>query len=265
MTTPVDHGPRMEKLPENLSSLHLREESLRVEALELVRQHADLAEHVVVIEVAMDVLHFFIQQGPEAAEDDMAQKKLGIRVLNDISAAWKLVSSGYFQIGAMVLRDVVETTNLIQHFRNEPAKINEWHSGDAKVRRNQFKPVLIREALDAAMGGQASNRSATYTKFSQLAAHPTVESLKMLGSKDTGANVGPFMDVVFMRALLFEQARLCVEVCTTFIWLFQWNTPEAKLTVRHSFVSMMNWLERHLGHIFSAEVRANAEELVSSS
>jgi hypothetical protein len=101
-------------IPANLLGLHTQEEELRKIALGWISDNPDLKDHVAVVEKAMDLLHYTICHAPSTTDDQRAVLQLGARVFNDMGAAWKLIASGYFQVAAMVQRDVIEKISLLR-------------------------------------------------------------------------------------------------------------------------------------------------------
>lgn len=251
-------------LPANLSGLHEQEEQLRQIALRWIAEHADLRDHIAVAEKAMDLLHYTIQHGPSATDDQRAVLQLAARVFNDMGAAWKLVASGYFQVAAMVQRDVIETVSLVEFFRLKPELVQVWRTGDERTRTNTFKPWKVREALDKAMGQGPSKRSAIYAMFSKLATHPTFEGLQLLCPNGKDAAIGPYMELRQLRALLEEHAKLALQAGMTFNVILPVGFLEARVMAHTMITGMMDWMERYHGSTFSAEDRANTDRLLEA-
>lgn len=256
----------MNQIPDNISHLYAQEEQLREQALAFVAANEDLQHHLDVAERAMDLLHFFITDKLGGTDDARAIQYLGIRVFNDLGAAWKLIASGYFQVAAMAQRDIVETVNLVQYFHGYPDQISVWRTGDEKAKRKAFSPVAVRTALDAKMGSGPSKRGAIYSKFSKLAAHPTIEGFGMLKPKgETNAAVGPFMDLGMLRALLEEQAKLALHSGITFNLFLHVDTLAARTMAHRMMIGMMDWMERYNGSSFSAEQRTRTDQLLDGN
>lgn len=211
----------------------------------------------------MDLLHYYATSVLGDTDDKRAIQYLGLRVFNDLAAAWQLMSTGYFQVSAMVQRDIVETVNLVNDFYYRPERISLWRTGSAEERKNLFKPWQIRKALDERMGLGPSRRGAIYAMFSTVAAHPTIEGLEMLkprGSND--ADVGPFMDEGWLRPLLVEHAMLSLQAGMAFNLFLHVETLEAR-TIAHTMItSMMDWMQTYKKKEFSLPERQKAESLL---
>lgn len=132
------------RIPDNLIGLHEQEELLRLKALEIIENDSALRDHIATAEVAMDLLNFFVRNAPMGTDDERIVAYLGIRVFNDMGAAWKLIAGGYFQVAAMVQRDVVETVFLLGYFRLKPEMVEVWRTADEKnaITFNMLKAMM---------------------------------------------------------------------------------------------------------------------------
>lgn len=251
-------------LPINLIGLHTEEEQFRKIAMGWIAEHSDLKDHVAVAEKAMDLLHYTIHHGSSATDDQRAVLQLGARVFNDLGAALKLIASGYFQVAAMVQRDVIETVSLVEYFRLRTELVTLWRTGDEHTRSDTFKPWKVRKALDEAMGKGPSKRSAIYAKFSKLATHPTYEGLQLLCPNGKDAAVGPYMELTQLRALLEEHAKLALQAGMAFNVILPVGFLEARVMAHTMITAMMEWMARYQGTKFSAEDRANTDRLLDA-
>ncbi len=251
-------------IPVNLLALHAQEEQLRQIALRWIGEYADLKDHLAVTEKAMDLLHYTMHHGPSTTDDERAVLQLGARVFSDMGAAWKLIASGYFQAGAMVQRDVIETVSLVEFFRLKPELVEVWRIGDERARKDTFKPWKVRIALDDAMGKGPSKRGAIYSKFSKLATHPTIEGLQLLCPNGKDATAGPYMKLTQLRALLEEHAKLALQAGMTFNVILSVDTLEARVIAHSMITAMMNWMELYHGSTFTTEDRTNTSRLLET-
>ena len=166
-------------LPQNLQRLHSAEEHLRQKAQVFLAGDARLQLHLAVTEAAMELADV-LRQCSTSDEDLKVVQMLGMRTFNAFGAALKLALSGYHQNSALVLRDVLETTFLLDLFRGDGALIERWRSAQKKDRMKDFAPVKVREALDARDGFTSKKRFEMYEMFSELAGHPNMNSHLMM-------------------------------------------------------------------------------------
>jgi hypothetical protein len=135
-----------------------------------------------------------------------------MRTFNAFGASVKLALSGYSQNSALIMRNILETAFLIDHFAGDRSLIERWRCSDEKARMRDFSPVKIREALDARDGFTSKKRYETYKMFSELAGHPTMQSAFMMRpQRDGNAVVGPFMEATTLEAVISEMGRLAVQ------------------------------------------------------
>jgi hypothetical protein len=198
-------------LPENLNRLHAGEEVLRTKAISVVHSNAPLLLHFQVAECAMDLLDVMRQFDTED-EDIKVVQMLGMRLFNAFASSIKLMLSGYSQTSAMVLRDILETVFLLDYFKTNREAITRWRSADKQMRLREFRPIRVREALDERDGFTQKKRAQIYDMFSELAGHPSMQSVAMLRPKGMDARNGPFIDPTALEAIVSEMGRLAVQV-----------------------------------------------------
>lgn len=252
-------------IPQNLVTLHQHEERLRSEALNLLKSSTDLTFHLDLTERAMDLLNFFVLQQVEEADDGRAIQHLAIRAFNAFASVWKLTASGYHQVAAMILRDLVETIYLVNHFHDEPTRIAEWRCADRKQLRTQFGPAAIRKALDARAGRIKSRREEIYVKFSNLAGHPTREGFELLRPEGSTAVIGPFMNDRLLKALLEEQGQLALQAGFAFGQFVRATTDSANAVLHRFLAGAFEYSERFVGKTYSDRDREEIDRLFGRS
>lgn len=250
----------MAKVPENLVLLHKGEEELRQRAARLVEAHPDLADHLAITERAMDVMDM-LRQHYQADDDERAVSHLAIRVFNDFATAWKLLGSGYYQAATLILRDIIETSNLANAFHVDRTLIEKWRKADRRTLKRDFGPASIRKMLDEHAGLGKSRREEIYIKFSTLAGHPTLNGFAMLRPVGMDAHTGPFSDLTALRAVLEEMGMLAPQAGFAFC-VYLDTDIEACNQVAHYFISgAMDYSGKYLGKSYSAEERAEIDRL----
>ena len=197
-------------LPDNLARLHDGEEFLRGKSIDALRD-ARLRLHAEIVEHAMNMADG-LRQFPTDDEDLKLIQVLGIRTFNAFGAAMTLSLSGYYQNAALIMRDVLETTFLIDLFRGDRTLIAKWRVADKAARLKDFAPVKVRTRLDDRDGFTERKRAAMYDLFSELAGHATMASIAMLRPKGMDAQIGPFFDATALEAVLSEMGRLAAQV-----------------------------------------------------
>lgn len=230
-----------------LAGLYGGEEFLRTKSLEALAD-TELSLHVEVIEHAMNMADH-LRQFDTDNEDLKLIQLLGMRMFNAFGAALKLCLSGYYQNGALISRDILETVFLLDLFRGDRALIRRWRMADKKTRLKEFAPVKVRTRLDDRDGFTGRKRAAMYELFSELAGHATMQSIAMMRPKGMDAQIGPFFDATALEAVLSEMGRLAVQVGEQ-LDPFMSGTSGETLLVRHGFASAKRrWIDHFYGEV----------------
>ena len=121
------------RIPENILRLYAGEEDLRAKALALIEADACLALHLDITERVMDLFDI-LRQFQTEDEDLKVIQVLGIRMFNAFASAIKLMLSGYSQKSALILRDILECTFLVDLFPTDRSAILRWRTDDKQAR-----------------------------------------------------------------------------------------------------------------------------------
>lgn len=239
-------------IPENLERLHIGEEFVRSKSLDAIRTDDDLLRHAAVVEKAMDLLHYQSMNPPrEENDDERAVRLLGMRLFNGCASAFQLITSGYYQMAAMIMRDLLETVFLLGFFHHDPTKITEWRTAADASRREIFAPAKVRTALDDRDGFTERKRAAAYRLLSELAAHPTYKSLQMLAPKGHEAHCGPFFDSTALKATVEELAKLAAQAGQSYGSFSKAKSKEGMATRIYFLEACGDWTERYFGRPFN--------------
>jgi hypothetical protein len=177
--------------------------------------HAELIEHT------MSLLRHFVQVHQSTSEDVRTVQLLGIRLFNSAASVWKLLLSGYYQTSMLQQRDLLETIFLLDYFRTNQSLIAEWRNSTDEIRYEEFRPSVVRKALDKRDGFTTRKRGDSYKMFCELGAHPTYLGFHMLTDKPGGdIHTGPFFDSKSLKAGIEELARHLALAGGVFINLF---------------------------------------------
>jgi len=192
---------------DNLISLHKLEEDLRAKSLAAIGADPALSEHWTFVAEAMNAIYAFTHDHVHSSEDELTLQYLGIRLFNAGGASIKLALSGYYQKAFHQVRDIIETSFLVDYLSTYPEKIDEWRRADKKARISQFGPGVIRKALDLRDGYTSGERKKIYDLISELASHASYSGVSLTTTgPDNKAQVGPFFDEKKLRVWLQEMA-----------------------------------------------------------
>jgi hypothetical protein len=192
---------------DNLTSLHKHEEEMRARSLAAIDANAALSDHWNLVVEAMNAIHVFTYDHPHESENELTLQYLGIRLFNVAGASIKLALSGYYQNAFGQLRDMIETSFLVDYLSTYPEKIDEWKRADKKKRKSHFGPDFIRKALDKRDGYTSGERKRIYDLISELASHASYPGISLTTTgPDNMAQLGPFFDDKKLAAWLGEMA-----------------------------------------------------------
>jgi hypothetical protein len=191
---------------DNLMGLHKLEEELRAKSLAAIEADLALTDHWNLVAEAMNAVYVFTHDHVHGSEDELTLQYLGVRSFNAAGASIELALSGYYQKAFHQVRDVLETSFLVDYLSTYREKIDEWRRADKKTGR-QFRPATIRDALDKRDGYTSGERTRIYGLISQMASHPTYSGIALTATGPGNmVQVGPFFDEKKLTVWLQEMA-----------------------------------------------------------
>ncbi|MEK4159568.1 MULTISPECIES: hypothetical protein [Paenibacillus] len=207
-------------LPENLSGIYGEEERIRAISLELVENDSSQSNSLQQIFDSLNTIYSILKVHVTDNPDELAIQYLGIRLFNSISSMQKLLFSGYYQSAFMIMRDVIETGSLLDYFTLDNTNIAIWRECSESERKNKFKQVSIREALDNRDGYTTKKRYQIYSMYSEYASHPTFSGSKLVSKQGLG-HIGPFYESKYLVAGIQDLTRFTVYFTIIFISFFK--------------------------------------------
>lgn len=235
------------RLPENLDLLHGGELNYRAETIQAIEADPEMMDHVELVESIMDYIHFFVHRPPKDLDHETVQL-LATRMFNDLAGAYGQLTRGYYQIAAMILRDVMETTFLLGLFVHKPDQIEVWRNSDSKQRYELFRPGKVRAYLNSFPGYSEKKRDAAYKMFCEYAAHPTQAGFALMGPTGGRPTIGPFFDQSLLKAILVELAQLAAQAGANAGHWFDADEEVQAIAVQLRRIEVSgDWLERYFG------------------
>ena len=233
---------------ENLIALYNLEEQLRATSLAVIQADADLSEHWNLIAEAMNAIYAFSHDHIHGSEDELTLQYLGIRLFNAGGASIKLGLSGYYQKAFHQIRDVIETSFLVDYLKTHPEEIDEWRRADRKKRMSDFNARRIREALDRRDGYTSGERKKIYDTISEYATHASYPGVTLT---TTGAanlpQVGPFFDEKKPRSWLGETAIRLSPAALTLLPNPDGSDMRLLITLKHYMEVHQKWWSKYRG------------------
>ncbi len=166
----------------------------------LAVQDESIADHRAMVNVNLVLLSKLFEVRAAKTIDENTIMLLGARVFNSSAAALHLTLSGYYQTAFMLLRDLIEVTNLLDYFLTNQHSIAQWGKASDRQRRKLFSPKAIRDALNARDKMTRDVRNEYYSMLSEVAVHATFQGIRLLVQKDK-IIVGPFSSASLMASV----------------------------------------------------------------
>lgn len=206
---------------ENLNGLHGEEERLRTLGLAVVKANPALIEHLELVGEAMDLVVILGRGFPAPNGQQQVAQLLGIRLFNAGATALKLALAGYYQASFSLIRDLLETTHLLDYFLHDPSAVAVWQTG-GPVAKKKFQPQAVRDALDKRDGFTKGKRAEVYQRYCVYASHPTYAGVLLVAPKASGlATYGPFLDEPTLAHLLVDLAKFVMHGTLVFCRHFE--------------------------------------------
>ena len=193
--------------PEEKHPMYLVDES-RIEAQQdrTIGETPELQDHVGIINAALDCISTLLRVYDHSDEDELAALRLAVRCFNSGAASLRLLRGGYYQPSFTMVRDLVETTFLLDLFWRDKTALKEWRTLPTKERERRYRPIEVRKRLDKMDGYKEAKRAAAYKMLSTYAAHPSPEGFRII-SPNGMTQIGPFPDAGLLTAGLQELSK----------------------------------------------------------
>ena len=113
----------MNVFPRNFDLLASGEDQSRQMSKAAIEASENLSLHARMIQRAMSMMDHMAKRRPHSDEDDMVLQMLAARLFNSGASAMKLLMGGFYQTAVMVMRDILETTFLLDYFHSNRDQI----------------------------------------------------------------------------------------------------------------------------------------------
>ena len=113
----------MDVFPQNFDLLASGEDQIRQMSKAAIEASENLSLHARMIQRAMSMMDHMAKRRPHSDEDDMVLQMLAARLFNSGASAMKLLMGGFYQTAVMVMRDILETTFLLDYFHSNRDQI----------------------------------------------------------------------------------------------------------------------------------------------
>ncbi len=155
-------------------------------------------------------------------EDQRSLMWLGGRALTNTLAAVRLVLAGYYGPAIALVRDNLESTMLIQLFRERPHELAVWRTATSDERWNAFRPAKLKRKLNA---HNVWHRHEEWEEYSELAGHPNPRaSFLAYSPKHERRMVGPFTDEKVATHVVLQITLAACDACYQLLAALQWES-----------------------------------------
>ena len=218
---------KIEDLFFNVEGIHDEGERIRGLSIEHIKGDERLLSNLNMLFHSMDIIHQVAIKHPDMSQDELTLQLLGIRLFNAATVSFNSLVSGYYQKALDGVRDILETSFLLDYFSIDRSQIKTWRECINEERVSLFRPKKIRETLDGRDGLKERKREQLYSTLSELATHPSYKGFNLLKAEQTGLfTVGPFVNLNLLGIVLYEMTRLQCHAAAHFIGLIETTSDE---------------------------------------
>ena len=244
----------MESPTEKKPTYLVDESGIEAQQDKTISETPELRDHIGIINAALDCISKLLYASDHSNDDELAALRLAIRCFNSSAASLRLLRCGYYQPSFAMVRDLVETTFLLDLFQRDKAALREWRTLPAKERERRFSPFGVRKRLDDMDGYKEAKRAAAYKMLSTYAAHPSPEGFRII-SPNNMTQVGPFPDAGLLTAGLQELSKHLAYSAIVIITLVE-SKDFAVLSVKQTFFDALErWRDTYMPREETADDR----------
>jgi hypothetical protein len=211
----------------------------------IVGSNQELLDHLKLFHRSFECLNQCLRNHPYSDDAEaLVIIRFMARVFNTAGACLKLVRAGYFQPAFAMVRDLLEIEFLADLFIRDREYLRRWISADAKVRKNEFKQVAVRDILDKFDGNTQKKRAKAYALLSTHATHVDPDGFQII-SPDSLTQIGPFPSEKIRVALFQELAKHLQFVCIHLLKLLDPSEPEILVAIGSLDQTLVEWRKKY--------------------
>lgn len=245
--------------PEKLTSLYEYQNEIQIKSLLHLNGEEKYKDSLVFLEKVLNAIFEITETYKNKNDDELTTQYIGIRLFNDITAALKLLLSGYYQISFSIQRDILEVCFLLDYFHSNRADIAEWKNADNKLLKTKFKAVAIRETLDNRDGLTEKKRYKIYQMFCNYATHISYKGNKIVCPKGLG-EIGSFFDEKYLEACYNELLKW--SVLGSFYYYQMFDLPQDFIKLKADYIiSVQAWWAKTYGAGLGDKEIKNIEDI----
>jgi hypothetical protein len=211
----------------------------------IVSKNQELRDHLEIFHGVFEVLHKCLRNHPYAGNTEaLVTLRFIARVFNTTGACLKLARAGYFQPAFAMIRDLLEIEFLADLFTRDREHFRQWIRADAKVRKKEFKQVVVRDTLDKLDGLTSKKRAEAYALLSTHATHIDLDGFQII-SPNSMTEIGPFPSEKILTAVFQELAKHIQYVCIHLTKLLTPTDPEVLAAISALDQALHRWRAKY--------------------
>ncbi|WP_340110192.1 hypothetical protein [Pikeienuella sp. HZG-20] len=205
-----------------------------------------MIDHIELIEAYMDCVELVRVSGL-SSDRFTALAGLFLRTFDALSHCTRAALSGNYSGSAMYARDLLETHFLINYLMDQPGRPEEWLRSDPQTIRKKYRPMKIREYLDARDGFKEQKRRRHYEVLSVLGSHPTPSALDLKRDGTKAINSGPFKQANMLKNCIQEAAKAAFLLSRDLITFCNGEVPQGQSRASRLALARQRSCEKYLG------------------
>jgi len=231
-------------MPENILSDLTEENKIREKSITEVQNNAELQEHVLIIDCAIDILGGFSVEWNNHNDDEKNLINRSLRLMKEFTAAINLLLAGYYHVVSMLIRSIEESNHLLSFFHEDRSRIQQWQEASLEELRSMNYRESVKRKYDNELERNAIN--VYYQFFCEFGTHPSPEDWRLF-VKDDKKQMELFFHSELLAAYLIILAQYAISAVLGFTLVFGEDTPKGyPQSTYEDFQSKANeWLDKY--------------------
>lgn len=236
-------------LPENLANMLEAEKNMREQILVATGADDECQDHLKILSGSLEWIKKIGTDRKHNTDDELVVLGLIARTYNDVSVAFGLIISGFYQASLMITRDIQESSLLIRRFALDTSAIQRWKNGKEFSAGDNRK--FLKKYENVVTKGNADDERILYGHFSTLGSHPTWKGiLRMLvGQKNNLIYSEPFLDIDKLHLALMTLTSMTFSASDSIVTCFH-NINALDLALEKDFSlrfiqTALAWLQKY--------------------
>lgn len=178
----------------NLEIQRKNEDDLYDQSIRFLREDEAGKQYLELFELIGRTCISSTMQKSVTEEDELTVAFIGARLFRNGLVAYRSALTGYYQTAMALVRDLIEVQFLLDYFKSNQEKIEEWRNATNQERYRQFGPHQLYRLLDERDGFTEEKRKKTYQRYCEYAAHVSFPGMQLLTDSEGVITLNPSFD-----------------------------------------------------------------------